>query len=254
MPGVETVWILKALVLPPGGLVVLGLLGFLIGVRRIAGSFLIILALSGLYLLSTPYIGSRLISLVETHPPLSEKALAVTGAEAIVVLGGGRLYDTAEYAGDTVNSMSLQRLRYAARLARKTGLAVIPVGGSTETGRTPEAEMARAILEQEFSVQVAAVETDSRTTWENAVNTAELLDKLSLNPVLLVTHAMHMPRALSIFQRAGIDAIPAPTAAVHQADGEDRLLDWLPSMKGLNASYYALHELLGYLWYSLRKV
>ena len=255
MLGQELIWVLKALVLPPGGLVLLGLIGLFLGCRRFLGGSLIVLSLAGLYLLSTPFIAGRLVSLVETYPALSERAIGNTGAKVIVVLGGGRSSDAQEYRGDTVNRLTLQRLRYAAWLSRRTGLPVIPSGGSTEEGEVPEAQMARQVLEQEFGVKVAAIEARSRTTWENAAFTTELLENLSLSPAILVTHAMHMPRAVSVFQRAGATVIPAPTGFLHKdavQQGQEELTDWLPSHRALSVSYYALHEQLGRLWYSLQ--
>ncbi|MCB1857329.1 MAG: YdcF family protein [Gammaproteobacteria bacterium] len=251
MPGTELVWILKLFVLPPGILVLLGVAGLARGCRRLSGGFLLVFSLSGLYLLSTPFIADRLMSLVETYPVLTDREILESKAQAIVVLGGGRWSDAAEYGGDTVNPGSLQRLRYAAWLSRKTGLPVIPSGGSTESGRRPEAEIARQLLEQEFGVEVIAVEAASRTTWENGVMTAELLDRLSLGPVLLVTHGMHMPRAVEVFRRAGVEVIPAPTALFHKAAGQQRLTDWLPKAKALLKSHDALHEILGRIWYSM---
>lgn len=49
----EIVWVLKRIILPPGGLVVLGFLGLLLS-KRLVGRLLLLLTLSGLYLLSTP--------------------------------------------------------------------------------------------------------------------------------------------------------------------------------------------------------
>ena len=65
MPGTELVWILKLFVLPPGILVLLGVAGLARGCRRLSGGFLLVFSLSGLYLLSTPFIADRLMSLVK---------------------------------------------------------------------------------------------------------------------------------------------------------------------------------------------
>ena len=157
-----------------------------------------------------------------------------------------------EYGGDTVDGMALERLRYAARLARQTGLPVIPSGGKTMQEGPAEALLAKQVLEQAFGVQVPAYEGNSRTTWDNAYMSKELLDGLNVQRVLLVTHAWHMPRAAEIFRRAGIDVIPAPTAFHYRDDFEQEISDWLPSAQALLVSYYALHEYLGRVWYRVR--
>lgn len=251
MTGQEIVWILKALILPPGGIVLLALLGLSLS-RRFVGKFLVVLALAGLYLFSAPFIAGQLMAGLESYPALSEQDIQATPAKAIVVLGGGRYSNAPEYGGDTVDGLQLERLRYAALLARLTGLPVIPSGGNAMQEGPPEALLAKQILEQAFRVQVAAVEDESRTTWDNAYLTKELLDSLAIRKVLLVTHAWHMPRAVEIFHRAGIDVIPAPTAFYHTNDFEQEFSDWLPSAKALLLSYYALHEYLGRVWYQIR--
>ena len=250
--GQELVVVLKALILPPGGIVLLGLLGLALS-RRFLGKFLLVLALAALYLLSTPFVADQLMAGVETIPALDAGRIDDSGAGAIVLLSGGRYSDAQEYGGDTINERMMMRVRYAAWLARRSRLPIVVSGGSPEPGDEPEAELARRVLEQEFGVRVAAVETASRTTWDNAYMTRELLDGMGIRRVILVTHAMHMPRAADIFARAGVEVVPAPTRFFHRPDdGEERLSDWLPSPFALVTSYYALHEYLGRVWYRIR--
>lgn len=249
---VEIARTLEALILPPGGLILLGVTGMLLW-QRLWGRLLVNFALIALYLLCTPYIANRLVQGLESYPALSPELARQAGAQAIVVLGGGRDEGAPEYGGDTVSGGLLVRLRYAAYLSSHTGLPVIPSGGSVLSEGPPEAQLAKQALEQEFKVKVAAVEDRSLTTLENAVFTAALLDRLGFKRVLLVTHAWHMPRAMRVFQQAGIDAIAAPTSFVYRADTGEELLDWLPSAGSLQLSSIALHEYVGMLWYRLRQ-
>ena len=90
--------------------------------------------------------------------------------------------------------------------------------------------------------------------------TEKMLGDLGIRRVFLVTHAWHMPRALEVFEKAGVDAVPAPTGFVHKDPiragfgFEDRSTygDWLPNAGALLKSYFALHEYLGRVWYRLR--
>lgn len=211
------------------------------------------LSLATLYLFSTPYIANRLMLEVETVPALSATAITTNDAQAILVLGGGRYDDAPEYFGDTINGLLLERLRYAAFLSRKTGLPVIPCGGSGLINGVPEAVLAQKTLQEEFNVPVMAIEEKSRTTWENATMTAALLRQLGIGKVFLVTHAMHMPRAVEMFRRAEVEVIAAPTGFYHRDDSRSPFTDWLPSPKAMQFNYFALHELLGAAWYSLRQ-
>lgn len=249
---VETTRALEYLILPPGGLIILGLLGMFLW-QRLLGRLLTGFSLFALYLLCTPYMAAQLMQGLEDHPALSLKAARHSGAQAVVVLGGGRYEGAPEYGGDTVGRGLLERIRYAAHLARHTGLPVIPSGGSPFEEGPPEAWLARQVLEEEFQVRVAAVEDRSRTTHENARYTKELLEQRGIQRVLLVTHAWHMPRSMEVFRQAGVNAIAAPTYFEYRADTGNSILDWLPSTDGLQLSRIALHEYVGMLWYHIRR-
>ena len=68
-------------------------------------------------------------------------------------------------------------------------------------------------------------------------------------PFLLVTSASHMPRAMMLNRKAGLNPIPAPTA--RRAAGTTLKSDpafWLPSAGALEMSERAIHEYLGIAW------
>lgn len=68
-------------------------------------------------------------------------------------------------------------------------------------------------------------------------------------PLILVTSASHMVRASALFQKAGIDVIPAPTD--FQIKKRDELFQF-PSAGGLERSEAAFHEYLGLAWGRLK--
>ena len=97
------------------------------------------------------------------------------------------------------------------------------------------------------------VESTSRDTHENAVNTLALLRPAGIREIVLVTHATHMPRALREFRAAAAaDSASAPMrvtpATMGQAwPGDSTLLRWLPSSEGVMRMRAALHEVLATL-------
>ena len=209
-----------------------------------------------LWAASLPVAAYRLLGSIEArHDPVSAEKAPTAGA--IVVLGGGlRSLDPASAAQrwPDLNAAG-DRLIHAARLYR-AGKAplVIPTGGSAEweADSIPQAELAAQLLE-EWGVPRAAIlpEPRSRTTWEDARRTRELLDARGIRDVLLVTSALHMERALASFEAAGVRAIPAPTdfEAAAPADG---LLGWLPSVRALTDTTRSLREWLGLAVYRVR--
>ncbi len=168
---------------------------------------------------------------------------------AIVILGGGSYPRAPEYGADTVNHVTLERVRYGAALARSTGLPVLVSGGDPLGLGSTEARQMRAVLEAEFGVRVRWEEGRSLTTRDNARRTAELLQAAGVDTVLLVTHAWHMRRARDAFERVGIGVRPAPTGLPTPLPA--RWSDWMPSADALLDTRVALHEHLGRLWYRL---
>ncbi len=225
---------LAQLLLPPAGPLLLLALGALLAQRRKRlGLALGLLGFAALWLSSLEGIGNSLLRRLEP-PPVSKPALA--SATAIVVLGAMRIHDSPEYGEDTAGTQALARLRYAARLARTTGLPILVSGGKPYGGSLPEGE-------------VMARENQSTTTAENAARSYAILHPLGHNRIALVTSAWHMPRAERTFRKAGFDVIPAPTA--YTSRRESKFTDWLPSAEGLYATHVALWELLGVVWYKL---
>jgi uncharacterized SAM-binding protein YcdF (DUF218 family) len=232
----------KALALPPAGPLIVARVGFAL-MRRRAGAGRA-LALGGVLLLaalSMPAVGVLLLRAVDTSPPLD--AARIEGARAIVILGGGIRRDAPEFGGDTIARLTLERVRYGARVARQTSLPVLVSGGVGLARGTAEARLMRAALEEEFGVPVRWVEERSRTTHENAQMSGAILRAEGIERVLLVAHGFDMPRATAEFAAAGITAIPAPTGIAPRAS--DTLLDFVPTLGGLTNSYYALYEIAG---------
>lgn len=244
--------LLTLLLLPPTGPLLLAVSGLICRRRRV-GRWLLAGGLLGLYFLSVPLLVNPLAAVVQRYPALAPAEIADLQADAVVLLAGGLTAAAAEYGGDTVGPRSLLRARYAARLAHRTGLPLLVSGGVRDTAAAPsEAELLRELLRDEFGVAEVLTEAGSLNTHENAVNSARLLRRAGRCRVLLVTHAVHMARAVAAFRRQGIEVIPAPTAFFPTRFDGDTVADWLPSATALSRSRYLLYELLGGLWYRLR--
>lgn len=248
---VATTRIIESLLLPPGGPVLLGFIGLLLW-RIGLGRKLFVLALLLTWLVSLPVTAKLLMAGLERYPALSEEQIKHTDTDAIVVLGAGRYLKAPEYGQDSVSRNVLFRLRYAAWLAKRTGLPVIPSGGVPLIAGESEARINGNVLREEFGVRVEHIEQRSRSTWENARYTAQLMKKMGIGQIILVTDAAHMPRAMYAFERNGINPLPAPTGFVNIPEHEHTWLEVLPSAQAMLESYYALHEYLGLLWYRMK--
>lgn len=232
--------IVAALVLPPAGPLFVTMAGLLLlGRRPRLGRVVAWIGTITLLALSLEPVSGLLLNAASRTTPLDPRAAAT--AQAIVILGGGVRRDAPEYGGDTLGRLSLERVRYGAKVARETGLPVLVTGGAVRGGR-PEAEVMKEALESEFRVPVKWTETKSRNTRENAALSAELLRSAGVTRIVLVAHAFDVPRAQGEFASNGLEVVPAPTLipriAIESAG------DFVPTISALAGSYYALYELL----------
>jgi uncharacterized SAM-binding protein YcdF (DUF218 family) len=249
----------RDLILPPASLFLVIAIGLALWRRRPrAGRIIAASGLAALAVLSTT-AGARLFvaPLERLTAPL--QAPERTGAQAIVVLAAGWVRHAPEYDNlDIPDYITLARLRYAAHLQRRTGLPILVSGGNGSSGVDPapedrgytKADGMAAALRADFGVPVKWVEGRSRDTGENAAFSAALLRADGVKRVLLVTDAMHMPRARTAFERAGLDVVSAPT--IFFSNQPLPLYAWVPSAEGMRRSWYATYELIGIAWYKLR--
>lgn len=230
-------------VVPPVNLAVLAALALLAGLRRLAG-----LALAGLLLLALPVVADGLLSALERGQDAGETA----GAQAIVALGA-EVVRTAD--GRTLPGLlTLQRLRAAAALARRTGLPLLVSGGITQPGAAPVAAAMADSLRQDFGVPARWVEDRSADTFENARDSAAVLTPAGVSAVLVVTDQWHMRRAMLAFRASGLRAIPAPVPPPAGEPAGEAITpeSFIPRASAWQRSYYALHEWIGLAWYWLR--
>jgi uncharacterized SAM-binding protein YcdF (DUF218 family) len=94
------------------------------------------------------------------------------------------------------------------------------------------------------------LEDRSRNTYENARYSAELLRARRISHVVLVTDAMHLPRAARCFQAQGLQVIPSGVR-YRAARFDAELNSFLPSPSAAVNNQRVLHEWLGMAWYWL---
>ena len=214
--------------------------------RRLrSGKVLGALALVWLWFWSMPVMSHWLASQIEgqfRQVPIA----SVPHAQALVVLGG-----TVTPPSGKSTEISLgrtDRIWYAARLfhAGKAPLVLLSGGGDLERQAYSEAR-AMAVFLRDLGVpaQSIVMEETSRNTRQNAAFSATLLQGRGIEHILLVTSALHMPRALSLFTAQGLQVTPAPTDFEASQAPPSGLMAWLPDARALNGSAQAMKELVG---------
>ncbi|MBS0445921.1 MAG: YdcF family protein [Proteobacteria bacterium] len=259
--GIES-WkpVLAALLMPPVPLLLLVLVGARLMLPRRGWGWLAIATGVVLLWLMSCTGSADLLTRTLLHPPpaLGTDRIAALKADAaahrpiaILALGGGVERYAPEYGTADLSAYSLERLRYAVWLARRTGLPAGYSGGLgwAQQDATPEARVAAQIAAQEYGLPLRWVEEDSRDTRENAGYSVALLKRDGIHRIVLVTHGWHMPRARRAFEEAAaaehadITIEPAPIAVAPHT--ERPVLRWIPSTYGFVDVRNVVHELLG---------
>jgi uncharacterized SAM-binding protein YcdF (DUF218 family) len=240
---------LLTLTLPPTGLIVLIVVGLLMrGTWHRAGRRLTWTALILLILFGTPVVSDVLLLALEpglpTMPPSDHPP------QAIVVLGGEVVRTHTETLGVRPGSLTLDRLRAAAALHRRTGLPILVTGGTTQPHTAPVGLVMAESLTDDFQTPPKWVEAKSADTWENARFSADILRAEGITSVYVVTNAWHLRRAIFAFAGTGLTVTAYPTAMDELSGLQPS--DFLPRASGWQTGYYAMHEWIGYAWYKLR--
>jgi len=237
------IWLLS----PLGAALCLAALALLLAWRRrLRGSMaLALLALVWLWLWSMPVLSLWLRSTVEDQFAQAPMA-TLPQAQALVVLGGG-LAPPSGKSTEIDLLAAADRVWYAARLfhAGKAPLLLLS-GGSDPRAAYSEAR-AMAFLLQDLGVpaQALLLEEMSRNTRENATFSAALLKARGIQHILLVTSALHMPRALALFAAQGLQVVPTPTDFEGSQLPPPGIQAWLPDALALDGSGRAMKELVG---------
>lgn len=168
----------------------------------------------------------------------------------VLVLGGGVRRGTGPWGAYEPKVETLERLHRGAWWARQFQLPLAFSGGRSpnpEPDQPSEAEVAQRVLSEHYGLRLAWSEGRSANTAENARFSAELLQRQGVKRVVLVTHALHMPRALRHFRAAAPDVefLPAPLARTPCSDW--RVTDYMPSVEGIRLGRYLAYEWLASL-------
>ncbi len=226
---------------------------FLLLRKPAAAGLMLLLSIVTLGVAGNPQVANYLVADIErTHLPLTPEG--TPRADAIVMLAG--VVGLPAPPRVAVNlSGAADRIVHAARLYRAAKAPLIIVSGGNvfpQPGVKPESFYIAQLL-QEWGVPNQAIITEgqSRNTYQNALGSKQILEERDIDKILLVTSALHMPRALAVFQSLGIDAIPAVTdIMIAQYDlphTHPAVLDWLPTVQSLLLTTLAIKEHLG-MW------
>jgi len=186
-------------------------------------------------------------------------------AVVMVVLGGGT--EPSDYPRPMIGINGAGgRVLYAASLYKqgKAQYILLSGGNISWTGQhtsTPAGEMAELLKMMDIPEHVLWLQEKSQNTYEDAIYCKQILEEKGIRRILLVTSAVHMPRAVGLFRHQGLEVIPLPADYdVTQAawdnlihgDILDQLVGFWPNVGNLSDTTSVLKEYFGLFVYRLR--
>ena len=241
--------IAAAFVLPLGFSLVLLVIGWsLLFFRRRqrAAKVFIFAGILALVLPSLGPVANMLVQPLEKqYPPLD---LSGAKTDFVAVLGGGISEEGPDKTAAALNRASFIRLAEAVRVHRSIPGSRLILSGGSGFDRVSESEvMAETAMRMGVSRKDIILESKSADTEDQARLIKQLVGKGRL---VLVTSAVHMPRAMALFRKAGMEPVPAPVDYLQNNSRGPRR--YLPHAFWLAKSEAALNEYLGMAWSTLR--
>lgn len=184
--------------------------------------------------ITTPLVPNLLLfSLENTYEPIKTEVFSNSENNYnIVVLGGGHSFDDRLPPNSLLSLQALARVTEGVRIQRQLPGSKLILSGYSASGGTTQAEML-----QMTAILLGVEENDTRVQNEpsNTNEEANYYQKRfgDTQPVILVTSASHMPRAVGAFKRVGIEVTPSPThyrIKNHPLKGES----WIPSIDNIS--------------------
>jgi len=218
------------------------------GVR--AAKIMLTLGFLSLTALSFSAVADQFIKPLESrYPPLVDTA-NLKNVKWVVVLGGGQASNPDYPANAQIGNSSLARLVEGVRLHRLVPESKLLLSGGAVFDPSPEAVIMAAVARMlGISQDDMVLETQSKDTEQQAIRVRELLGS---EPCVLVTSAVHMPRAMLVFEQVGMRPIPAPVDFSDWMRNNSDPRQFFPGPNELRKVESALHEYLGLLWVFLR--
>ena len=199
-------------------------------------------------LCSTAWLPDYLADKLERKysPFMLQNSFSDTERVLIHVLGSGYTLDKRLPANAQIGQCALGRLAEGIRVHRLIKNSIIICSGYSSLGLETQAQVTKraAIV---LGVETNKLETlnTPTTTQEEAKELGRLYNKKS--KIIIVTDAMHMPRAIKLFKAEGFDPIAAPTNYKVNEGPVQNSMRWWPSFDNINLMNMVIHEFMGNL-------
>ncbi|MEL7251481.1 MAG: YdcF family protein [Bacteroidota bacterium] len=178
---------------------------------------------------------------------LDNQDLSLSDIQQVVVLGAGHSNAPGYPVHTRLSEPALKRLLEGVRVHKALSTTKLVCSGYSSTGRQSQAE---ALAEMAIELGVLPGDTLLQPLAVNTEAEARTFTQRfgKGNQLVLVTSALHLPRAMFWFEHFGQNPIPAPTNHLVMPDPGYEPFAWKPSLRKIEMTQKLLHEYAGMLY------
>jgi uncharacterized SAM-binding protein YcdF (DUF218 family) len=274
---------LSILIMPVPLFFLLIIAGFLLlwRKRRRVGKVLLLFAGCWLLIISTRPVPRLLVeNLEKRYSQLSDSVInSLHGSINIIVLGGGHSDDPALSLNSQLSEMALERLVEGIRIFKgaeaqnrrgadknDSGNERLRDEGTKDRGRNcaechnqlivsgygGRSKISQALVMKRTAIMLSIDSSHIKMSLFPSNTREEAAQYVGLfgtkTPLVVVTSAIHMPRAVMLFEKAGVKVIPAPTDFLIKRGSVKDRWGWMPSAGNIQMMEAAIHEYVGIVW------
>jgi len=210
------------------------------------------IALIWLAAVTTPFLPELLVKNLENRWPVFslDRWSGTEKPVHILVLGGGHVNDYRLPETSQLSGAALSRLTEGIRIYRQLPGSDLITSGFRGKEDVPQAKvLAEAAVCLGVEPTRIKMQTEPRNTWMEATEYKRLFGDSA--QLILVTSAIHLPRAVYLFKKAGLHPMPAPAGYMVKENKKRRLDFWIPSSENIKRTEAVIHEQVGILWSKL---
>lgn len=235
--------------LPVLYLILVTALIFFISGHKKSGKILLVIAGIWFLIISTPLIPKLLVrSLENKYPSLTDEAIKnLPDSCDIIILGGGHSDDKDLSPNNQLSTTALGRLTEGIRIHK-----MIPGSRLILSGSRGRSEIAQARILY-LTALILGADSASMVMQTLPANTQMEAEEYSRNfgtknKLIVVTSDIHLPRAMLLFKKTGLDPVAAPTNQIIKYGSVKYRWRWMPSADCIKMMEAVIHEYAGMLW------
>jgi uncharacterized SAM-binding protein YcdF (DUF218 family) len=215
--------------------------------KKKAGKIMIILAFAEMFLFGVTPLPIYLIKKLEEQYPVYKG----TEKLPILVLGNSHADNDDLYPTQKLSVQALERVTEGVRIYHSQTSTPIAFSGYAVNDKVPTATIAS---QSAVSLGISPKDTITLNTPRNTYEEAMAYKKRfgTANKFILVTNATHMPRAMAVFKKLGMNPVAAPTGFFVKGGTKNATYNWWPSSFKLVYTEMAMYEYSAQLYYKFR--